>query len=736
MTERFATAEACVDYTIATLGKTIRVGAPLGLGKPVQLMNAFFQRAMQDPEIDLHIYTALSLEVPKPASHIEASLAGPILERVFGNYEALAYMEAQRAGELPANIQVSELYFKAGSMKDIPAAQQNYISSNYTHIARDMMAAGVNVLLQLVAARDTPEGLSLSLSCNPDVALDIIRSKRAEQAENFLCFAQIHRDLPFMHHDAEVPATVFDGVVENPDYHRTLFAVPNAAIPTADYATALLASTLVVDGGTLQIGIGALGDAVAHALILRHQQPAAWSDAVSRLTRIDSGCATQAGTFEQGLYVSTEMFVNGMLRLMETGVVKRRVFDQLALQQGLNQSLISPAIDAALFDYARSCGLMPSKLTGESLKTLQYWGILPAALALAKETLEKDTPEQQALATEAQSNPSLLLNGATLANDMDNTATRAVLLAATAGQELRHGRVLHGGFFLGPRDFYQKLRDLDETQHEGICMTSVLRTNQLLLNYPLYSAQRSHARFINTGMMVSLSGAVTSDALEDGTVISGVGGQYNFVAMAHDLPGARSILCIRSTRGKGKQLRSNIVTHYGHTTIPRHLRDIIVTEYGVADLRGQSDAEVIRRLLNITDSRFQQELADWAIKQGKLPGDYVIPEAARKNTPYRIAKSLSSHIADGLLPAYPFGTDLTDKELTLSASLRRIKALSDEPATFLREILRALLHSGDKEAARPWLERIHLLHPESSRDFIVQQLLLLELEEHGLLKVR
>ena len=32
-------------------------------------------------------------------------------------------------------------------------------------------------------------------------------------------------------------------------------------------------------------------------------------------------------------------------------------------------------------------------------------------------------------------------------------------------------------------------------------------------------------------------------------------------------------------------------------TIPRHLRDIVITEYGVADLRGQSDAEVVKRLL-------------------------------------------------------------------------------------------------------------------------------------------
>ena len=117
-------------------------------------------------------------------------------------------------------------------------------------------------------------------------------------------------------------------------------------------------------------------------------------------------------------------------------------------------------------------------------------------------------------------------------------------------------------------------------------MTGVRRTNQLLLDYPLYCAQRRNARFINTGMIVALNGAVASDALEDGTVISGVGGQYNFVAMAHDLPGARSVLCIRSTRGHGKQLQSNIVPFYGYTTIPKHLRDVIVTEYGVADLRG------------------------------------------------------------------------------------------------------------------------------------------------------
>ena len=48
--------------------------------------------------------------------------------------------------------------------------------------------------------------------------------------------------------------------------------------------------------------------------------------------------------------------------------------------------------------------------------------------------------------------------GRALANDMDDPQVRAALLRAVQGKELRNGRILHGGFFLGPRDFYDKLR--------------------------------------------------------------------------------------------------------------------------------------------------------------------------------------------------------------------------------------------------------------------------------------
>jgi acyl-CoA hydrolase len=712
MTEVLTSVEECVDRAIAAVGKAVVLGAPLGLGKPVQLLNAFYHRAVADPTLSLHIVTALFLEVPRAGSAVEANLAGPIMERLFGDYEELAFLTPYHEGTLPDNVRITELYFKAGSMKVNPVAQQNYISSNYTHIVRDMAAVGVNVMAQMVAARETADGLSLSLSCNPDLTLEMLDMERPP-GHPFMLLAQIHDDLPFMGLDAEVSPDAFDVIVRNPRYNRRLFAVPNAAVPLQDYATALHASSLIADGGTLQIGIGALGDAVAHACILRHRHNAEYRAMLRELTRQHCALAADESPFTEGLYVSTEMFVNGMMHLIEQGIVKRQVYDDLILQRGINEGRITCSVDERLFSYGRDCGFIPRRLDAVSIRTLQYWGIIAESVSLRGEEL--------------------LHNGQALANDLDDPRVRAALLDAVRGTQLRNGRILHGGFFLGPRDFYDKLRALDETSRQQVCMTGVRRTNQLLLDYPLYCAQRRKARFINTGMIVSLSGAVASDALEDGTVISGVGGQYNFVAMAHDLPGARSVLCIRSTRGHGKQLQSNVVPFYGHTTIPKHLRDVIVTEYGVADLRGQSDAQVIERLINIADSRFQESLLEFAKTHGKVPQDYSIPEFARDNTPARLQEILHPH--RHLLPDYPFGTELTPQELALAASLRRIKALSEEPGHFIAATFKALLHKADPQAAKPFLERVQLEHPETTRDFLIQQLLLLDLEERGILKV-
>ncbi len=164
-----------------------------------------------------------------------------------------------------------------------------------------------------------------------------------------------------------------------------------------------------------------------------------------------------------------------------------------------------------------------------------------------------------------------------------------------------------------------------------------------------------------------------SDGLADGRVVSGVGGQYNFVAMAHSLPGARSILTLRSTREKNSSVTSNILWNYGNTTIPRHLRDVVVTEYGVADLRGRSDQDVIAAMLNIADSRFQDDLKRQAQNAGKLPRDYQIPEMHRNNTPRALEERFILARARGLFSEFPFGTDFTAEEIVLAKALASLK---------------------------------------------------------------
>src|SRR5438132_3618154 len=156
--------------------------------------------------------------------------------------------------------------------------------------------------------------------------------------------------------------------------------------------------------------------------------------------------------------------------------------------------------------------------------------------------------------------------------------------------------------------------------------------------------------------MVMLNGAAASDRLEDGSVLSGVGGQYNFVAMAHALEDGRSIMMIRSTKEVDGDLRSNIRWNYGHVTIPRHLRDIVVTEYGVADLRGRSDEEVIAALVEIADSRFQEELVKEAKLAGKLSEQYRIPAYARDNRAERLKEVLAQYRERELFQEFPFGT--------------------------------------------------------------------------------
>lgn len=286
-------------------------------------------------------------------------------------------------------------------------------------------------------------------------------------------------------------------------------------------------------------------------------------------------------------------------------------------------------------------------------------------------------------------------------------------------------RYLHGAFFLGSKEFYHWLQNIKGEDFAGLSMTRVSKVNDLYDEHELaLRRQRKNARFFNTTMKVSLFGEAASETLDDGSVISGVGGQYNFVAMSRELSDSLSILLLKSTREVKGRRSSNIVWSAGRLTIPRHLRDVVVTEYGIANLRGQSDEECIKRLLLIADSEFQEELLQKAKSHGKLSESWQIPEFARNNRLERIEEFIEFHRNQGFFPQFPFGSDFTKEEEVLQGALLKLKEMTK---TQLIQCLFKGMTSDQKKHSSE-IERMKLTTPSSFLERIYKAILLGALE--------
>ena len=612
----FADPERVADEIIARVGKSITLALPLGLGKANHVANALFARAAADASIRLRIFTALTLEKPRGKNDLERRFVGPIADRLFAGYPELAYALALHAGTLPANIAVDEFFFAAGTRLGIPSSQQNYISANYTHALRYVLDRGVNVVAPLVSKRVRGGETRFSLSCNPDLTLDLLAC-RARGECDFISIGQVNSELPFMPGDGDIAASEFDLMLESPQTDFPLFAPPREPIELSEYAIGLNVARIIADGGTLQLGIGLLGDAVTHALILRHLHTAEFRSLVARLDPADCAPAAlcESAPFATGLYGVSEMFVEGFLDLKRAGVLKREV----------------------------------------------------------------------------------------------------------------DGALLHAAFFLGSRAFYRALREMPQAELAKLRMGAVSFVNELYGDEAAKRRARVKARFINNAMMATLLGTVVSDALENGQVVSGVGGQYNFVAQGFALEGARSIIVLRATRTAKRRTSSNILWNYGHTTIPRHLRDVVVTEYGIADLRGKTDRDVIAAMLAIADSRFQEELLRRAKDAGKIEKSFELPAACRDNTPERIARALEGARERGLLPPFPFGSDFTATEERLIPALKLLRAAP--PLRLARVLARRLFSPAPAKEVRECLVRMGLARPSGPKQRAQAALLRAALDE-------
>lgn len=610
-------------WALAELPEHVVMATPLGLGKPNPMVNAIYARIKMDPKRRLDIFTALSLAVPRASSELQRRFLDPFRKRHWGeDYPELEYLKDLDAGQLPKNIRVREFYLQAGKAVGRPEIQRDYISVNYTHVPHAIVDRGINVLLQMVA-RHPQDPNRYSLSCNPDLTLDV-HDLYAQLGKKLMILAVVHPDLPYCTGDSEVSADFFSAVIDAPEMKHTLFALPRQPIRDSDYLIGLHASLLIADGGTLQIGIGSLSEALVYCTKLRQTDNALYREICTTLLN-QRPYARNPQTFEhfhmqpfsEGVYGTSEMVMDGFMHLRNVGVLKREVFE------------------------------------------------------------------------------------------LDRKVRR----------------YLHGAFYLGSKDFYAWLRELYLTGDTGLNMTRVSRVNDLYdADEMALRRQRVKARFFNSCMQVTLLGAAASDTTEAGQVVSGVGGQYNFVAMSHELPDSFSVLMLNSLRHSTKGTSSNFVWGHGQLTIPRHLRDVVISEYGIAFLKNRSDEEVIQALLSISDNEFTDDLQNKAIKERKLSPNWQRPDWTANNNSQWPTEFLKPWKAKGLFPDFPFGSDFTPEEEKLAVALTILKHSLNSKVKLLKILGRGI--NTDKAPHQSTLERMQLWSTKNPKDWLYQKLLL------------
>jgi acyl-CoA hydrolase len=601
-------AARCAEAIVDRVGHDVKIAVPIGIGKPMLLINALYRLADADRRVRLTIFTGLTLTRPQLRSFLERRFVEPLLDRLFATYPEPLYAAALREGRLAPNIAVNEFFLQAGAWLASGPVQRGYISLNYSHVARHLERVGTNVFAQLVAPHAQADDNRVSLGSNTDVTLEMLPyiAARRGAREPIVVAGEVNANMPYMPGEAEVARDQFDLILEPEGQAYALFAPPKEPVSLVDYAMALRAATLIKDGGTLQIGIGSFADALAQALILRQKQNSDFRALLQRLAA-PIPAAGELGPFVNGLYGCTEMLVDAFLALKDAGILSRRV-------------------------------------TGPQ------------------------------------------------------------------GEKV----LIHAGFFIGNQAFYSRLRTMPPEELREVCMTAISYTNTLGGDAVRKRAERSDARFINTAMTATLLGAVSSDALEDGRVVSGVGGQHDLVAMAHDLPGARSVIALRSTRRHGRRTSSNVVWSYGNTTLPRALRDLVVTEYGIADLKGKSDRDTVAAMLGVADSAFQPQLQAQAQRAGKLERGFSLPAHTSGNRPERIVSALADARRSGLLPEFPLGSEMSEHERSLIGPLLTLKSAGHWQV--VRILATGLARLRLTPAERFALDRLGLAAPTTLRE--------------------
>lgn len=154
-----------------------------------------------------------------------------------------------------------------------------------------------------------------------------------------------------------------------------------------------------------------------------------------------------------------------------------------------------------------------------------------------------------------------------------------------------------GSLALGSRRLYDYM-----DYRKDLVMKDVAWTND-----PFRIRQNPKVMAINSAVEVDLTGQICADSV--GTrIISGVGGQHDFMYGGALSEGGKTFIAIPSMSEKGASKIKSLLTPGAGVVTTRHMIQHIVTEYGVAHLRGRNLAQRARALINIAHPSFREAL--------------------------------------------------------------------------------------------------------------------------------
>jgi acyl-CoA hydrolase len=183
-----------------------------------------------------------------------------------------------------------------------------------------------------------------------------------------------------------------------------------------------------------------------------------------------------------------------------------------------------------------------------------------------------------------------------------------------AQKRLEPGKIVCS-FGLGSKSMYAAIDRNPDIQCHPLVLT----------NPPHTIMQNDRVTAINNTTQMDLQGQAASES--DGhRHISGTGGQSQFVRGAYASNGGKSFMCLSSTYEKKGVCKSRIVlnlTQGNVITTTRSDMMYVVTEYGIANLKGKSVPERTKAMISIAHPDFREELERSAYESGLVPRGFV-----------------------------------------------------------------------------------------------------------------